>query len=71
MAVDVADRTVTLSKVFQWYGVDFGSKKELLVWLVEYLPETSATDLKTLLEKGDGGSIKLSFKDYDWSLNSS
>ena len=71
MAVDVADRTVTLSKVFQWYGMDFGSKKELLTWLVDYLSETSSRDLKTLLEKGDVGSIKLSFKDYDWSLNSS
>ena len=71
VAVDVAERTVTLSKIFKWFSMDFGSKTGLLTWLLDYLPEGSARDLKTLLEKGDVDSIKLSFKDYDWSLNSS
>lgn len=58
-AVEIADggKLVRLSKIFDWYGEDFGGKDKLIAFLNKYrtstLPPTS----------------KIQFMDYDWSLN--
>lgn len=46
--------SMTLSKIFDWYGVDFGNK-------VDFLNRYS----KTKISK----NAKILFKEYDWSLN--
>ena len=43
-----------VSKIFDWYGVDFGDLKK-------YLNKYSATQLKS--------SATITFNEYDWSLN--
>jgi hypothetical protein len=53
------------------YGRDFGTKQDLLVFLLRHLPEAASRALEALLEDslGDVGSIKFTFKPYDWSQN--
>ena len=72
MAVDVAAKAVTLSKILMWYGGDFAPKDDmpaLLRKLVGYLPAGSQTaaDLEALLATPDQITVELS--DYDWSRN--
>ena len=71
VVVDIDRKVVTLSKIFKWYAPDFGSGKELLTWLQEYLPSTLAEDLQNLLDLDGPGSIKLKYHEYDWEPNSS
>jgi len=53
------------------YGGDFGTKKDLLVFLLKHLPEAGSRALEAMLEDclGDVKSIKFSFRPYDWSQN--
>jgi len=67
--VDVASSTITLSKLLDWYGKDFGAtKEEMLRWVAQYLDEEPKQNLLKLLQSG-GYSVK--FKPYDWTLNGS
>ncbi|MDD1793891.1 DUF547 domain-containing protein [Enterovibrio sp. ZSDZ42] len=55
----ISDNTLTLSSIYDWYGVDFGDNEQaILSQIDEY------RDGKPL--KGWTGKIKY---DYDWSLN--
>jgi len=47
-------KEVQVSKIFDWYGEDFGD-------LIGYLNKYSSTKINS--------GAKISFKDYDWSLN--
>jgi hypothetical protein len=50
-----------LSKIFEWYREDFEQNRGSLVkWLTPYLPA---------LEGRTAKDVKISFADYDWSLN--
>lgn len=69
MDVVAGERTVHLSKIFKWYGMDFGPKEELLAWLLEYLPEEPSGALRGLLKEEGPDRIKLKFREYDWDLN--
>lgn len=67
--VDVARRTVKISKVFQWYGGDFVSEKftphaeSVPRFLAGYFEDAStAAGLRS-------GSWTVTYFDYDWSLN--
>ncbi|CAI9768453.1 unnamed protein product [Fraxinus pennsylvanica] len=42
MHVDLAKRTVHLSRVFKWYSADFGQEKEIPKWIINYLDATKA-----------------------------
>lgn len=66
--VDEASGTVTLSKILDWYGGDFGgNKRELIKALVEYAPAApQASALQRLLDSGNKLSLK--FDKYDWSV---
>ena len=53
------------------YGRDFGTKKDLLIFLLRHLPEPARRALEAMLEEclGDVNSIKFTFRPYDWSQN--
>jgi hypothetical protein len=66
--VDVKEREVMLSKIFKWYDIDFGPAEQLLPWLEPYLPAPKQKLLRQLLDTE--GPIRLAYREYDWSLNS-
>lgn len=68
VSVDVDNKTVELSKLFKWYGMDFGSQDDLLHWLLDYVNEESKAALEELLK--NQSSVKLKYKEYDWGQNS-
>ena len=53
------------------YGRDFGTKKDLLIFLLRHLPEPASRALEAMLEEclGDVNSIRFTFGPYDWSQN--
>ncbi|XP_011403572.1 PREDICTED: uncharacterized protein LOC105312537 [Amphimedon queenslandica] len=66
VVIDVANRKVTLSKLFLWYFKDFGSTvEELLAWVSNYLDDNK--DINYLLN--DVSNINIEYKDYDWLIN--
>ncbi|XP_076956839.1 uncharacterized protein LOC143632146 [Bidens hawaiensis] len=66
--VDLAKRTVRLSRIFKWFSVDFGQEKEILKWIIGYLDATKAGLLSHLCS--DGGVVHIVYQNYDWSINS-
>ena len=57
------DETIRLSKIFDWFGGDFGSSRaERLAFLAPYFDG----DVRQKLESGD---YAIKFVDYDWTLN--
>ncbi|CAA0827460.1 glutaredoxin-related [Striga hermonthica] len=68
MQVDLANRTVYLSRIIKWYSADFGQEKEILEWIMSFLDASKAGLLTHLLS--DGGAISIVYHKYDWSLNS-
>ena len=57
------DETIRLSKIFDWFGGDFGSSKaERQTFLAPYFEG----DVRQKLESGD---YAIKFVDYDWTLN--
>ena len=64
-----AERSLVMSKIFQWYGSDFGSKADIVALLLRYLSGDAKEALELLAEDVD--SIQLKYKEYDWSQNSS
>jgi hypothetical protein len=62
--VDVATRTVYLSRIFDWYGEDFAPDADgLLRWLARYWPEGPERALLA------AGKARVVWTPYDWSLN--
>lgn len=54
-----------ISKLFDWYGDDFGENEEqLLKYFAKYLSEKIADDLKKYSAKW-----KIDYLDYNWNLN--
>ena len=53
-----------LSRIFQWYGTDFGqTDKELIAAMLPFLPKDAAAAI-TQAQK-----IEITYIEYDWSLN--
>lgn len=62
--VDVADRTVHLSPVFDWFRDDFPEGRDAFGrWLAQWFPTGPERDL---LQSGD---FDVEHTEYDWSLN--
>ncbi len=63
--IEKAAGTLKLSRIFKWYKDDFGSREDLLAFIIRYRydPEEKAF-LRTL-----AGELHISYMDYDWSLN--
>ncbi|MCI0411800.1 DUF547 domain-containing protein [bacterium] len=62
---DVVAQKAYISKIFDWYGKDFGrNDHEILAYLTKFLPSDIADAIRS---KPD--HWKVYHKDYDWSLN--
>ena len=65
--VDYEKRTIHVSKIFDWFGDDFGSpKKEAIVQFIELYAPISSN------ESEQGASLKnfkVDYLPYDWNLN--
>ncbi|KAK4774609.1 hypothetical protein SAY86_009544 [Trapa natans] len=68
ISVELDKRTVKLTPIIKWFSSDFGNDKEILRWIINYLDATKAGLLMHLL--GDGGTVSIVYRDYDWSVNS-
>ncbi|KAK6931829.1 Glutaredoxin [Dillenia turbinata] len=66
--VELDKRTVSLTRMFKWFDVDFGQDKEILKWVIPYLDSTKAGLLTHLLS--DGGPVNIVYQNHDWSVNS-
>jgi hypothetical protein len=62
--VDAAAGTLEVSRIFDWYGKDFGS---VPAWLGERA--ALLTDVPAEQARLRAGALRLSFLDYDWALN--
>lgn len=57
-------KTLSLSKIFEWYKIDFGNDDAgLIAFAKQYGPEAMVAGL------GDGRGVKVKFLEYDWTLN--
>ncbi len=69
MAVDVSDRVIRISRIFDWYGADFTNPafmphaESIPHFLANYCEEAAIAES---LRKGDW---RLEFNEYDWRLN--
>ena len=61
--VQVKDKGLLLSKIYSWYGDDFGNKADLLAHLRQYAEPRLKQQLKAV-----PADYKTSFQ-YDWNLN--
>lgn len=62
--VDIAQKTVYLSPIFDWYGEDFGDSPAAIGrWLARYHPDGPA---RRLLAEG---GFRIRYTPYDWKLN--
>ncbi|XP_058765284.1 uncharacterized protein LOC131638754 [Vicia villosa] len=66
--VDLEKRTLHLSPIFKWYSADFGHERNVVKWIMNYLDANKTGLLTHLLD--DGGPVHISYKNYDWSINS-
>lgn len=61
--VEAAKRTLHLSPIFKWFAGDFeAAAGSVEKFVTPFLPETARTALAA-------GGFKISYTDYDWSLN--
>jgi hypothetical protein len=62
---DLKNRKAKLSKVYEWYAVDFGKNTtEALETLIPHVDDSLAKNLKKEAKKW-----KVSFIEWDWELN--
>lgn len=56
--------TIFISKIFSWFGGDFGDKKEQRVdFILRFLAKPDAEKIKK------AASVKMKYLGYDWNLN--
>eukprot|EP00977_Amphora_coffeiformis_P000953 scaffold202_cov180-Amphora_coffeaeformis.AAC.5 len=55
--------TLMLSRIFLWFGDDFGGAQELRKWLPQYLED------EELKEKFAQNKLKVRFFEYSWKMN--
>jgi hypothetical protein len=61
--IDPAAQRIELSKIFAWYGRDFGDKADLLAWIARYRP----SEERALWAAA--GHWKVVYRPYNWNLN--
>jgi len=60
-----SDQTAKVSKIFEWYGADVGSTKaDLIRFLAQYAPSSARSSMKAA-----PSGWKVSYLEYDWSIN--
>lgn len=63
---DAETRTAHLSRIFEWYGNDFGKTPiERLAWIARYAPP----EHRPWLTGRDAERVVIRYLDYDWALN--
>lgn len=66
MVVDRYAHTVTMSRIFQWYGTDFGqSRVERRRFTAPYLYDEAG---RAFLEE-HAETVAIQYQAYDWRLN--
>ena len=63
--IDRKRNRLGLSKIFQWYGKDFGTRGQLIEFLAYYRRNPEDQDWI----KSRGARVKVQWQDYDWGLN--
>jgi hypothetical protein len=58
------DGVLYLSRIFDWYGPDFGGEKGAVAFALRY----AAPDMASAI-RAAGAGLKVKYLDYDWSLN--
>ncbi|GMH23953.1 hypothetical protein Nepgr_025796 [Nepenthes gracilis] len=67
LEVDLAKRTVYLTRIIKWFNVDFSSSdRETLKWLMNYVDASKAGLLTHLLSDG---AVNIVYQNYNWSAN--
>lgn len=56
---------ISLSKIFDWYGTDFGTRSELLQWIAARLRDPQQ---QAWLQQ-NAGRVRVDWQAYDWQLN--
>lgn len=77
LRINAADKTVRLSKIFNWFGADFIEKYESTELFKDRSPKERSVlnfvrkHLKSEEQRKflEGDNYKISYLDYDWSLN--
>lgn len=64
-SIEKERRSLRVSKIFKWYEEDFGGKETLLEFFTKYRDDP---DDRSFLENY-AQTIRISYSDYDWSLN--
>ena len=66
--VDMAKREIILSKIFQWYKVDFGgSNRTVAEWVLHHMvPSEKSRNVTALVESGN---FKVKYQSYNWNVN--
>jgi hypothetical protein len=55
---------IYISKIFDWFGKDFGkNKEERIAFMLTYLDQSTADKIKK------AKSLKIKYLDYNWNLN--
>lgn len=57
------DNKLLLSKIFQWYGSDFGDQSQMFAFIGYFVRDQK---LQNLLKQP---TINIGYQDYDWNLN--
>lgn len=63
--LDSDKKRLRISKIFKWYGDDFGGSKGIIPFIAKYRFDQEE---KKFLENGAKG-FRIVYNDYDWSLN--
>jgi len=65
LLLDKDQKTVSVSKIFRWYQVDFGGKQGIIDFLLNHIMEP---EIQGWLEE-NRTTAKLNYHPYDWGLN--
>lgn len=63
--IDQAKSRLQLSKIFDWYGKDFGNKAQLIRFLATYRHDPNEQTWR----REQGARLSVSWLDYNWGLN--
>ncbi len=64
VSVDRVEGILSLSKIFQWYGLDFGGRSGVIEFVLRYLPAGPDRDWLQSSPR-----LKMVYLPYDWRLN--
>lgn len=64
---------VTLSKILDWYAVDFGrNPSEILAWIRSFVNDAQVKQIDEVLARSESIKTqpKFAYRPYDWGSNS-